>query len=174
MERTRMLKIKKAEMSKVAAHMEASIYIYTLETFCAWIVGACSVMSDFLWLHGRSLPAFSVHGISQARILEWVAISSSWDWLKDRGSENWQAPPSEDLRNDKAWEWSSGSHRSLGMTCEDCCVIFLNCTQLFLFLWWLLILYPLAYARICRALREPYSNLCTCTLSQSRKWHNWL
>ena len=33
----------------------------------------------------RSLPGFSVHGISQARILEWVAISSSrWpSWPRD-------------------------------------------------------------------------------------------
>ena len=38
-----------------------------------------SVVSDSLWPHGLycSLPGFSVHGISQARILEWVAISYS-------------------------------------------------------------------------------------------------
>ena len=34
-------------------------------------------MSDSLLLHHYSLPGSSVHGISQARILEWVAISSS-------------------------------------------------------------------------------------------------
>ena len=35
----------------------------------------CSVMSDPLWLHGLySLPHFSIHGILQARILEWVAM----------------------------------------------------------------------------------------------------
>ena len=46
-----------------------------------------SVVPDSLWPHGlRSLPGSSVHGIFQARILEWVAISfsrrSSWprDW----------------------------------------------------------------------------------------------
>ena len=45
---------------------------------------SCSVMSDSLGPHG--LPGSSVHGISQARILEWVGISfpsgSSWprDW----------------------------------------------------------------------------------------------
>ena len=35
---------------------------------------------------GRSLPGFSVHGILQARILEWVAISSSRgsSWPRDR------------------------------------------------------------------------------------------
>ena len=37
---------------------------------------ACSVASDSLWPRGFSPPDSSVHGISQARILEWVAISS--------------------------------------------------------------------------------------------------
>ena len=37
----------------------------------------CSVMSDSLWVHGCSLPGSSVHGIFQARILEWLAIFSS-------------------------------------------------------------------------------------------------
>ena len=35
---------------------------------------ACSVMSDSLQPIDCSLPGSSVHGISQARILEWVAI----------------------------------------------------------------------------------------------------
>ena len=46
-----------------------------------------SVGSNSLQPHGlRSPPGFSVHGISQAKILEWVAISYSmrfsqpWDW----------------------------------------------------------------------------------------------
>ena len=38
---------------------------------------ACSVMSDSLWRYQHSPPGSSVHGIFQARILEWVAISSS-------------------------------------------------------------------------------------------------
>ena len=36
-----------------------------------------SVVSDSLQPHGCSLPGSSVHGILQARILEWVAISFS-------------------------------------------------------------------------------------------------
>ena len=37
-----------------------------------------SVMSDSLWPNGLySLPDSSVHGIFQARILEWVVISYS-------------------------------------------------------------------------------------------------
>ena len=36
-----------------------------------------SVMSDSLWPHGYRLPGSLVHGIPRARILEWVAISSS-------------------------------------------------------------------------------------------------
>ena len=34
-------------------------------------------MSDSSWLHALFLPHSSVHGVSQARILEWFAISSS-------------------------------------------------------------------------------------------------
>ena len=48
---------------------------------CACMLGH-SVMSESLWLHGLCLPDSSVHGIFQARILEWVAIysfrGSSW------------------------------------------------------------------------------------------------
>ena len=49
-----------------------------------WWWFSCYVMTNSLWPHG--LPGFSVHGISQGRVLEWVAISfsraSSWsrDW----------------------------------------------------------------------------------------------
>ena len=58
-----------------------------------WIFGSlrcclvCSVMSDSLRPH--SLPGSSVHGILQARILEWVAFPSPED-LPDPGTE----PPS--------------------------------------------------------------------------------
>ena len=38
---------------------------------------SCSVMSDSLRLHGLSPPGSSVHGILQARILEWVAMPFS-------------------------------------------------------------------------------------------------
>ena len=38
---------------------------------------ACSTVYDFCDSMDCSPPGFSVHGISQARILEWVAISSS-------------------------------------------------------------------------------------------------
>ena len=46
-----------------------------------------SVMSNSLWPHGLySLPGSSVHGIFQARILEWVNISFSRgsSWPRDR------------------------------------------------------------------------------------------
>ena len=49
-----------------------------------WV--SCSAVSDSLWPYRLHLPGSSVHGIFQARILEWVAISfsrgSSWsrDW----------------------------------------------------------------------------------------------
>ena len=38
---------------------------------------SCSVESDSLWLHGLQLPGSSVHGIFQARVLEWGAIAFS-------------------------------------------------------------------------------------------------
>ena len=50
-------------------------------------VCACSVMSDSLQSLDCSLPGSSVHGIFQARILEWGAISSSGD-LTDPGIEH--------------------------------------------------------------------------------------
>ena len=37
----------------------------------------CSVVCDSLQPHERSPPGFSVHGVLQARILEWVAMPSS-------------------------------------------------------------------------------------------------
>ena len=44
-----------------------------------------SVVSDSLWPHGLKPTTSSVHGIPQARILEWVAISSSRgsSWPRD-------------------------------------------------------------------------------------------
>ena len=45
-----------------------------------------SVISDSLWSHDCSPPGSSVHGLLQARILQWVAIFSSRDlpnpWIK--------------------------------------------------------------------------------------------
>ena len=48
---------------------------------------SCSVVSDSLWRYGLcGLPGSSIHGILQARILEWVAISFSRgsSWRRDR------------------------------------------------------------------------------------------
>ena len=55
---------------------------------------ACSLSQSCLTLFDpmdRSPPRFSVHGISQARILEWVAISSSRgsSWPRDRICISW-------------------------------------------------------------------------------------
>ena len=48
-----------------------------------------SVVSDSLRPHGLySLTGSSVHGILQARILEWVAISSSWEIFLFQGSKS--------------------------------------------------------------------------------------
>ena len=64
-----------------------SIYIFFMSLKMALTSGqlirniyACSVTQsclDSLWLPWTSLPGSSVHGITLARILEWVVISSS-------------------------------------------------------------------------------------------------
>ena len=45
-----------------------------------------SVMSDSLWPYGCSLAGSSVHGILQARIVEWVAIPfpRRYSWPRDQ------------------------------------------------------------------------------------------
>ena len=42
-----------------------------------WVSENRSVVFDSLWPHGCSLPGLSVHGILQARILEWVVVPFS-------------------------------------------------------------------------------------------------
>ena len=48
-----------------------------LEVGGAWVHAQSLSRVQLSWPHGISLPGFSVHGISQARILEWVVISFS-------------------------------------------------------------------------------------------------
>ena len=54
---------------------------------------SCSVMSSSLRPMDCSLPGFSVHGILQARLLEWLAIpfsrgsSQPWDWTQTSCTE---------------------------------------------------------------------------------------
>ena len=64
------------------SHLDSQIYIYYL-LCCAMLY---SVVSDSCYPMDYSPPHSSVHGISQARILEWVAISFSRDLL-DPGIE---------------------------------------------------------------------------------------
>ena len=73
----------------------------------------CSVVSNFLWPHG--LPGSSVHGISQASTLEWVAFPPPGD-LPDPGMKF--ASPALAGRfftcwatreAPEVWEWSSNS-----------------------------------------------------------------
>ena len=50
---------------------------------CCSVAKSCPTL---LWHHGHSPPDFSVHGVLQARILEWVAISFSRgsSWSRDQ------------------------------------------------------------------------------------------
>ena len=62
-----------------------NIIFYHITCMHAKSLQSCLTLCDFM---GCSLPGFSVHGIFQARILEWVTISfsrrSSWprDWTR--------------------------------------------------------------------------------------------
>ena len=65
-------------------HKVSALHLITCLKCDVW--SAASIASDSLWAHGLySLPASSVHGIILARILQWVASSSSRgsSWLKD-------------------------------------------------------------------------------------------
>ena len=55
------------------------------------VIAVCpSVVSDSLGFHGLQPSRRSVHGILQARILEWIAIPFPED-LPDPGIEPWSA-----------------------------------------------------------------------------------
>ena len=78
-----------------------------------------SVVSDSLWPLGLySLPGSSIHGIFQARILEWLAISFSRDLLNS-GIE----PGSPTLQAETLSPEPRGNLRSLfkGKLCVCCC-----------------------------------------------------
>ena len=69
--------IKKQENSRIASTFAL---LTTLKPF--WLCSvqfSRSVVSDSLWPHGHGPPGSSIHGILQARILEWVSISFSSD-----------------------------------------------------------------------------------------------
>ena len=53
---------------------------------CVCVCVSCSVVPNSLWLHGLCLPGPSVHGILQARKLEWAAspFSRGSSWFRDR------------------------------------------------------------------------------------------
>ena len=57
-------------------------WVYVLKFFSWWLCSMHAQSSLTLWHHGLCLTGYSVHGIFQAIILEWVAIlffrGSSW------------------------------------------------------------------------------------------------
>ena len=69
------------------AHMLSleNCFSFSFSAFTKW-KWSLSVMSDSLWPMDCSPSSSSIHGILQARILEWVAISFSrgTSWLRDR------------------------------------------------------------------------------------------
>ena len=86
-QRVVILEFSQEKMGTLLLHQDGRVEGHEL-TECICV--SHSVMSDSLWPHGLySLPGSSVHGIFQARILEWVAISFSrgssqprdWIWV---------------------------------------------------------------------------------------------
>ena len=47
---------------------------YSILCLCARVLQSCPILCDPM---DHSLPGASVHGVSQARLLEWVAMPSS-------------------------------------------------------------------------------------------------
>ena len=85
-------------MHKCVFYIYIYIYIYIwfryINMCLCWVIQLCLILSDSM---DCSPPGFSIYGIFQARILEWVAISSPGN-LPDPGSNphpfhllHWQA-----------------------------------------------------------------------------------
>ena len=57
-------------------YLEFSSFSFFLVAFCVWakLLQSCPILCNPM---DSSLPGFSVHGIPQARILEWVVVPSS-------------------------------------------------------------------------------------------------
>ena len=90
----------------------------------------CSAVSDSLWPMDCSPPGSSVHGILQARILEWVDISySKGIFLTQRSNLcllcllHWQA--------DSLYLWNPGSPKALVRERERECVCVCVCVCVF-------------------------------------------
>ena len=100
------------------------VIVYYYESEKSEVTQSCTTLCDPM---GCSLPAFSVHGIFQARILEWVAISFSRrssrprDWTKvshivgyiflENEIEAWKRLRVTELKN-KWFKWASNSKDS--------------------------------------------------------------
>ena len=96
----------------------------SLRVFLVYLIFvlSCSVVSDSLHPHGLySTPGSSVHGILQASILEWVAMSSSRgsfqprDWTRSLTLEAHSLPSEPQGRPRKIWSllWNNLSCHSL-------------------------------------------------------------
>ena len=110
---------------------------------CLRAVLSCSVVSDSLWSHDCSPPGSSVHGILQARVLEWVAMPSSRgsSQLRDRTHISFiccfcrwvlfLAPPGkpclrtkvpnlQDLMpDDLRWSWCNNNRNQVHSECNE-------------------------------------------------------
>ena len=76
-------------MNYLSPSSSPSVYLYLC--YCCWGPKSCPTLGN-LDPMDCSPPGFSVHGTSQARILEWVAISFSRrsSWPRDLCLQHWQ------------------------------------------------------------------------------------
>ena len=68
-------------VSTIVRHSAAATLKFIFEFVCVLVAQSCLTLCNPI---GYSLPGSSIHGISQARILEWVAFLSPGD-LPDSG-----------------------------------------------------------------------------------------
>ena len=117
-----------------------------------WVSKSHSVMSDSLWPHGLQPPGSSVHGILQARILEWAAVPFSRGSSQARGCTQVShtaadslpsEPPGKPSEKLKLAHTEKNPHRA-SRTNEREIRLVLKCSS-----FWLLLLQPsLVYSHI--------------------------
>ena len=72
------------------------------------VAQSCPNLSDPM---DCSPPGFSVHGIFQARVLEWGAIAFSLTTLRGCLISTWAKPPSREIRYPVVFQQGLGSFR---------------------------------------------------------------
>ena len=119
-------------------------YQYLLHSCCGLVAQSCVTLCDPT---DCSPPGSSVHGISQARILEWVAISSSrgssqprdWTHLSSLAGRFFTTEPPGEKAGKGSWKCYSKFHRQSslfpGSLTANCTTAFGGKKKNFFFFW---------------------------------------